>query len=72
MQQFNTSQIIASIESGKYTDIIFDFDETIAHLIIDWSQFHGYMKELANKYSVESERVSMNTHTFVEFVIQKF
>jgi hypothetical protein len=50
MQVLNTHQIIANIEQGEYTDIIFDFDETIAHLIIDWSQFHGYMKELANTY----------------------
>ena len=72
MQVLNSNQIIANIQQGEYTDIIFDFDETIVHLIIDWSQFHSYMKELANTYWVESERISMNTHAFVEFVIQKF
>ena len=72
MKTLNTEDVIKNIEDSGYTDIIFDFDQTIAHLIIDWSYFHEYMKVLAEKYRLEQERTLMNTHEFCELLIEKY
>jgi len=64
--------MIQQIEKKCYSNIIFDFDETIARLMIDWSYFHIYMKELAEEYGVEKQREEMNTDGFTRFFIEKY
>lgn len=72
MKAVSTSQLIKTIEENTYTNIIFDFDETIARLIIDWAHFHTYMKQLAEEYWVEKQREEMNTDGFTRFFIEKY
>lgn len=72
MTAISTSEMLQKIEESSYTNIIFDFDETIARLVIDWSFFHVYMKELAEKHGVESQREEMNTDGFTRFFIEKY
>ncbi len=72
MSGLSTWEVIEAIKEWWYSDVIFDFDETIAHLIIDWSTSRIGMKELAINYWIEQEQESMNSHAFAEFVIQKY
>lgn len=72
MEAISTSEMLDKIESGNYSDIIFDFDETIARLVIDWNYFHVYMKQLAEEYWVEKQREEMNTDGFSKFFIEKY
>gem|GEM_PF-3769751 len=39
----SSAELIGFIESSDYTDIIFDFDKTLYHLIIEWSSFKNNM-----------------------------
>lgn len=72
MDAISTQELLQKIENGSHNEIIFDFDETIARLVIDWSHFHVYMKELATQYRVEKEREEMNTDGFSRYMIEKF
>jgi len=72
MDAISTKEMLERIEVRGYKNIIFDFDETIARFIIDWSFFHVYMKELASRYGVEKQREEMNTDGFTNFFIEKY
>ncbi len=69
MKTYNTQQLIEHLENSDYTDIIFDFDATIAHLIIDWSYARENMKKLSVELWLQKEHKEMNSHMFAELII---
>ena len=69
MEKKSTKEIIEYIKNNHYTDIIFDCDETLMHLIIDWSSTAKKYEEFAKKLDLEKESKLMEKNRFLEFVL---
>lgn len=69
MKKKSSAELIQYIKESNYTDIIFDCDETILHLIIDWSYAHEKYQELSRELWLEKEYDSMGVNEFLEFVL---
>jgi len=72
MQRKSTQELIQYIQESDYTEIIFDFDATLAHLIVDWQPFHKDIEDLAKKLWVLKELANLNGHKFAEFILDKY
>ena len=68
----NYSEFITHLNEHKKTDIIFDFDETLVHLLIDWSNWHAGMKELFNSYKPLSQAPNNNIVMLQNVYIKEF
>ena len=68
----DTEQLIEFIESSEYTDIIFDFDETIVQLLVDWSVLGEDRQKVAERLNHLKERKEMWNYKFQDFLIEKY
>ena len=68
----NYSEFVTHLNEHKKTDIIFDFDETLVHLLINWSNWHQRMKELFNSYKPLSQAPNNNIVMLQDVYIKEF
>ena len=68
----DTEELIKFIESSQYTDIIFDFDETIVQLLIDWSYLKIDREQLAKKYDEENYLKENGWYAFDKMLVEKY
>ena len=68
----DTQELIEFIESSEYTDIIFDFDETIVQLLIDWSYLKMDREQLAKTYKQESYLKENGWYAFDKMMVEKY
>lgn len=64
-----SQQILNSAQEGDITDIIFDFDETLCTLHIDWGRWSRYMMPLFERY--ENGPVHPLSHTGLNELTKK-
>ena len=68
----DTAELIEFIESSDYTDIIFDFDETIVQLLIDWSYLKIDREQLAKRYEEEQYLKENGWYAFDKMLVEKY
>jgi len=68
----DAQQLIVFIESSEYTDIIFDFDETIVQLLIDWSYLKMDREQLAKIYEEEPFLKENGWYSFDKMLVEKY
>lgn len=69
MKKLSTQELINYIQTCDYTDIIFDCDETIMHLIIDWEYSHTAFSGFAKNLWLEQEFAIMGINQFLEHML---
>ena len=67
----STQELIEYLEQKNYTDIIFDFDETICHLKINWSSWFDDINQIAQSFDNNPVDYALTLHEEMEKLIEK-
>ena len=68
----NYIEFVSFLKAHNKTDIIFDFDETLVHLLVDWSNWSERMEKLFNSYKPISEAPNNNIVMLQDVYIKEF